>query len=150
MRSDKVLRLSSVRFLSFSLALGAVMSLPFVPVTDDDDANSGVSEGDSQEELNSADDSDNEMDLADPFIATGDPDEDVEAEDDDDADEEDSYSDSSEGDHDSDEDYVPPEELESELEDAKREIVALRTTLKSYEHHIKKLQKLVQEYEKKK
>lgn len=92
---------------------------------------------------NSAEASDNEMDMADPFIAADDDDDEDEPEEDDD--DEDSYDESTEGDNDSDEDYVPPDDedidaLMQENEDLKRELTALRGTLRSYEHEIKKLQ----------
>lgn len=93
---------------------------------------------------NSADASDNEMDMDDPFIAPDD-DED-EGADEDEEDEEDSYDESTEGDDDSDADYVPPNDedldaLTQENEDLKRELAAVRGTLRSYEHAIKKLEK---------
>lgn len=139
------------RQLAFWLLACAAMSSPKIPrlAEDGDDTESMESDEEKVPSLpsdadlpqNSAEASDNEMDMADPFIAADDDDE----ADDEDEDEEDSYDESTEGDNDSDQDYVPPDDedldaLTQENEDLKQELTALRGTLRSYEHEIKKLQ----------
>lgn len=106
-----------------------------------------------QEELepNSADNSDNEYDLGDGFLAPDDEEEsDCEPSDDEDYD---SFDDSGEEDDSDDPDYedLDAEQLQADNEKKTREIIALKSLVRSYEHEIKSLQsqlKLLQELKK--